>query len=141
MQIKAGKIMLEMINDFQEKGESFGFETTLAGKKWSTVCQALKKHGYTIHIFFLNIGAVELCIQRVEGRFKGGGHTIPEDVIRRRYTRAQHNFWHVYKEIADFWYLFDTSTDTPHLIATKGNIFDAKYITTFRRKHYEEKSK
>ena len=128
MQIKAGKIMLELLHDLQTGEKSFGFETTLAGKRWLSFIHSLKVSGYRIHIFFLNILDVELCVQRVEKRVQSGGHSIPEAVIRRRYTRAKTNFWNMYKETADEWYLFDASSDAPSLVASKHKTIDLDYM-------------
>lgn len=133
LQIKAGKVMLELLADLQRRGESFGFETTLAGRKWLKVIESLKADGYVVHVFFLNIIDVELCVRRVENRVKSGGHDIPEDVIRRRYVRARSNFWNMYKEAADFWYLFDASTDEPQLVASKNEIIDDEYLQNYWR--------
>jgi predicted ABC-type ATPase len=42
MHIKAGKVMLDLMKDFQRRSESFGFETTLAEKKWVKTIETLK---------------------------------------------------------------------------------------------------
>ena len=42
MPIKSGKLMLELIDQYRENGESFGFETTLAGQKWKKMIKEMK---------------------------------------------------------------------------------------------------
>ncbi|MCK4798666.1 MAG: zeta toxin family protein [Spirochaetes bacterium] len=132
MQIKAGKLMLDLIDDLKRQNASFGFETTLAGKRWAKSITSLKMLKYTVHIFFLNVVDVELSIKRVECRVKMGGHDVPSDVIRRRFARSKNNFWNIYKNMADYWYLFDASTDVPKLIATNNEIKDEDCLIEFK---------
>lgn len=52
-----------------------------------------------------------------------GGHNIPEDTIRRRYTIGLKNFFTLYKPIADFWQIHDNSDINKFSpIATGSNI-------------------
>lgn len=50
--IKAGKLVLEQINQFSDQGIDFSFETTLSGKLYLNLFNSLKEKGYKIHIFF-----------------------------------------------------------------------------------------
>ena len=132
MQIKAGKLMLELINELIHKEKSFGFETTLAGQKWLKLISELKENNYKIHIFFLDLQSVDLAINRVSLRVESGGHNIPLDTIKRGYERSRTNFWNDYKDIADCWYLFDNSASIPELVtqslSNKIDIIDQKYF-------------
>lgn len=48
-----------------------------------------------------------------------GGHNVPEETIRRRYHAGLKNFYGLYRQIADSWYLFDNSKPgNPFMIAT-----------------------
>ncbi len=38
-----------------------------------------------------------------------GGHSIPEETIRRRYKTGLKNFFSLYKPIADYWQILDNS--------------------------------
>jgi len=116
MNLRSGRLMLELIDEYRGKGVPFGFETTLAGKKWVSLFQELKQAGYKIFIFFLDTASVELAVKRVRYRVESGGHDIPEETIRRRYMRCRRNFWYNYKELADSWYLFDNSGKQPELM-------------------------
>ena len=121
MNIKAGKLMLTLIREYKNKGMPFGFETTLAGKKWGSLMKELKNSGYAIYLFFLDISSVKLSISRIKYRVKLGGHSIPEETIRRRYFRSRRNFWNLYKNKADYWYLFNNSGPAPDLVAAAKN--------------------
>lgn len=135
MNITSGKLMLEMIDRYKKKSESFGFETTLAGNKWVKMIQELKNASYVTSIFFLDIESVDLAVSRVKYRVESGGHAIPEETIRRRYLRSRNNFWYNYKDMVNNWYLFNNSGKVPQLIANnvKSNIkvIDQKYFNYF----------
>jgi predicted ABC-type ATPase len=45
-----------------------------------------------------------------------GGHSIPEDVIRRRFESGWKNFNEVYKNLVDSWSVFDGSAKEPTII-------------------------
>ena len=115
--LKAGRILLEQINDYAAKGVDFAFETTLSGTNYLSRLKDLKKKGYLIHLFFLWIPNVRLSLARVASRVKMGGHDIPEEVVRRRFHKGIENFLKHYRSVVDSWMLFDNSGTVPHLIA------------------------
>lgn len=133
MDIKAGKIMLQLIEEYKEKRLPFGFETTLAGKKWGSFFDELKAKGYDIFIFFLDLSSVELSVSRVKYRLEAGGHGIPEETIRRRYARSKMNFWNIYNKKVDRWYLFDNSGSIPDLVAE----YDGAEVKISNQKYYD----
>ena len=72
------------------KGLNHAFETTLGGKSVTAkILQATKTH--SVLIWFCGLSSVELHIARVEARVAAGGHPIPEEKIRERYSQAQMN--------------------------------------------------
>jgi predicted ABC-type ATPase len=50
-----------------------------------------------------------LAVLRVRERVRKGGHSIPEQVIRRRFNIGSINFWNTYRSMCDHWVLFDNS--------------------------------
>ncbi len=58
-----------------------------------------------------------MAIERVQQRVESGGHSIPEDVIRRRYDRGRRNLTSLYLPLCDSWIVYDNSRDTIRLIA------------------------
>jgi len=138
MNITSGKLMLELIDKYKNKSESFGFESTLAGKKWMRMIMELKEAGYLTYIFFLDLVSVELAVSRVKYRVESGGHDIPEQTIRRRYLRSRRNFWYNYKDIVHRWYLFDNSSKTPELIA--GNMQNELKVLSLKYFDFYKKS-
>jgi len=134
--IRAGKLMLQLIDENMKKGVSFGFETTLAGQKWLALVNKLKHNGYKVYLFFLDIDTEELAVNRVARRVELGGHDIPEATIRRRFKRARAHFWDVYKNAADKWFLFNNSRfNSPALVAQnedqKEEVLDKEYYDFF----------
>jgi predicted ABC-type ATPase len=87
-----------------------------------------KTVGYNITFFFVYLNSIELAKNRVAIRVSKGGHSIPEDVISRRYPKGLQNFIK-YAEIADDWYLYDNSGGEYKLVAK--SIFGIKEIVNF----------
>lgn len=114
---RAGRLMLEEISLIAKRSESFGFETTLSGRSYQRLIGDLKRRGYEVHFYFLWIPSVQLALERVKARVVGGGHNVPEVVVRRRFERSIHNFLLAYRSLGDSWMLFDNSGTTPTVIA------------------------
>jgi predicted ABC-type ATPase len=114
--VKAGRLMLEEIESCVQKGESFAFETTLAGLGYLRHVNQWHALGYRISLFFLSLPNVESAVARVAERVRQGGHDIPEPVIRRRFAAGLHNFDHRYKARMDTWALYDNAGPEPVLL-------------------------
>ncbi len=71
-------------------------------------------------MIYVWLNSVELAIARVALRVASGGHNIPEDVIRRRYTRGRKNFLELYSKLTDRWQVYDNSGKN-QLIAFSNN--------------------
>ena len=70
-----------------ENGISFCQETTLSSKQIIKTIKKAKEHGYYIEMTYLGLDTVEESIARVAKRVENGGHYIPDDVIRRRFSK------------------------------------------------------
>lgn len=115
--IRAGRLMLQRINELLNQGESFAFETTLSTKSYQGLVKRAEQQGYDITLLFLTLDSAELAIHRVQTRVKEGGHNIPIDTIERRYLNGLTNFFKIYKSIVDKWILVDNSTENFEFIA------------------------
>ena len=111
--IQAGKLMLRQINKLVNQGESFCLETTLAGRSYARMIPEWKAKGFAVRLVFLFLPDAETAIARVAVRVAQGGHFIPEEVIRRRFTAGLRNFQAVYKKLADGWMLYDNTGEFP----------------------------
>lgn len=127
--IRAGRILLEQIQEYSKKKMDFAFETTLSGKIYESLFKRLQKEGYLLHLFFLWIPSDFLALARIKERVAKGGHNIPSKDVHRRFFRSIHNFLNIYSLLADTWSLFDNS-ERPCLIAKKEHdrviIYDQK---------------
>lgn len=115
--VRAGRIMLEEIENLARQRIDFGFETTLSGRSYLNVIRDLKKRGYKVTIFFLWAPTVEITGSRVKQRVLQGGHDIPEIDQNRRFSRSLKNFFVDYRQAADAWILFNNSGLEPVPIA------------------------
>ncbi|MCX5704910.1 MAG: zeta toxin family protein [Candidatus Omnitrophica bacterium] len=119
--IKAGKLVLQEIHEYARRGVDFAFETTLSGKSYARLLTDLKSKDYALHLFFLWIPSPELAIARIKDRVIEGGHHVPAEDVRRRFTRGINNFFNLYEPLLDSWMLFDNSKAKPVLIAKRRN--------------------
>lgn len=122
VKIEAARIFSKRLTESLENGESLIIESTLAGLSLKKHMQKAKENGYSISIFFVFLDSVELCLKRIKSRVENGGHNVPENDVRRRFTRANENFWNVYKDLADKWTLvFNSNNDFQHIAFNSKN--------------------
>lgn len=107
--LAAGRIMLRMIRESVQRGDSFGFETTLAGRGYARSIPDWRRAGYDVRLLFLSLPTPEVAIERVSERVRQGGHAVAEEVIRRRFRAGLENFEGLYKPIVTSWTLYDNA--------------------------------
>lgn len=109
---RAGRLMLQMIQELVESRTSFALETTLNGLAYSRSIPRWQRLGYRVELHFLSLRHADMAVGRVYNRVAEGGHSIPEDVIRRRFEGGLTNFQQIYKDLVDDWVLYDNSAPT-----------------------------
>lgn len=109
--------MLRRIDELATQKKDFSFETTLATRTYSKRLAKFQTTGYYVHLVFLWLNSPELAIERVAERVRYGGHSIPEETIRRRYDRGLANFFSLYRPIVDSWQVYDVSEESPREVA------------------------
>lgn len=114
--LKAGRLMLGEMNDHIRKRDSMAFETTLSGRRYARLIPKWQEEGYRVKLIFLSLSCVQLAVARVAVRARQGGHSIPEETIRRRYEMGIKNFEGMYKSLVDAWALYDSSGPGPVLL-------------------------
>lgn len=107
--IQASKLMLLKMNYLFNRKEDFAIETTLATRSLKRMIDKSREQGYSVTILYFWLNSPELAIERVRARVASGGHNIPDEVVRRRYTAGLHYFFNVYRQMADRWILADNS--------------------------------
>ena len=113
---KAGRLMLEEIDECVDAGHSFAFETTLSGLTYLKKIAVWQHLGYQVKLWFLSLPNQDIAVSRVARRVLQGGHNIPENVIRRRFKAGLENFHERYSKVVDSWAFFDSYHRPPKLI-------------------------
>lgn len=119
--LRAGRLMLEEINRHARSGASFAFETTLSGRRYVQQIPRWRRSGYRVQLIFLQLQNEALAIERVAVRVRQGGHSVPEEVIRRRFKQGWRNFQNIYRELVDSWQVYDNSGERAELIEKGSN--------------------
>jgi predicted ABC-type ATPase len=117
--VQAGRLMLSELERYFAARENFAFETTLAGRIYLRHIARWQAAGYRVELIFLCLSSAEEAVARVAQRVRQGGHSIAEDIIRRRFEIGLMNFHQYYAPIADFWALYDNSGKIPLLLDWK----------------------
>jgi len=118
--------MLQRLRQLSAQRQDFAFETTLASRALAATLSKLRQEGgYQVHLMFFWLDSPELAVARGAERVASGGHDVPDEVIRRRYSRGLKNFFALYRNTVDTWRFYDNSTNGgPRLIARGGSMFD-----------------
>jgi len=107
--------------------QTVGVETVLSTEKYRKLVERAKAHGFSVRMLFVYLDHPDLNVERVRVRVATGGHAVPEDKIRSRWTRSFENFAWFLRE-ADTVDVFNNSGAEPRRVLTKiGNeltIFD-----------------
>ncbi len=91
-----------------EQGISFTFETVMSTDRNLKLLQKAKEKGYFIRCIYVLTGNVDINIVRVQSRVQNGGHSVPEDKIRSRYTKALALIPQL-QEVCDVMHIYDNS--------------------------------
>ena len=116
--ISAGKLFFQKLNDSVAENKSLLIESTLAGRYLQKFIENVKEKNYQITIIFLFAESPEILIERIAERVKKGGHFVPDEDVRRRFIRGKNNFWKIYKDLADRWFMYYNMKDNFQMTAT-----------------------
>lgn len=131
-EIEAGRVMLRKLHQAIDKGEDVAFETTMSGRSWIKTIDRAHRAGYEVTICYVVLKSPALAKERVVLRVAHGGHSIPPEVVERRYKRSLNLFFSLYSELVDNWYLFDNSADSALLVASK----EGEELSVFNYERY-----
>jgi precorrin-4/cobalt-precorrin-4 C11-methyltransferase len=113
--LKAGKLVLERISELSRERVDFAFETTLSGMGYINHIRRMKEQGYRISLYYLWAPASDLLISRIRQRVQAGGHHVPDEDVRRRYSRSRENL-SCYLSFVDTLRVFDNSESQTCLV-------------------------
>ncbi len=117
--IQAGKLMLLKANYLLQRNIDFGIETTLATRSLKRTIDLARERGYSITLMYFWLNSPDLAVERVRARVAAGGHDIPENIIRRRYSAGLHYLFNDYIPIVDRWIIADNS-EIPFRVVAEG---------------------
>ncbi len=86
-----GAGMLRRIDGLSREKHDFAFETTLASRSFAPRLRRMRASGYRVDIAFLSLPSPDMAVARVAERVRGGGHDVPEPVVRRRFVAGLRN--------------------------------------------------
>lgn len=107
--IAGGKQALLRARAYLANNESFAVETTLSGNTYLKMMKQAKQKGWQINLIYVGVNDVQINIKRVAQRVAQGGHNVPEQDVRRRYTRSLANLATAIQK-ADHTIIYDNST-------------------------------
>jgi predicted ABC-type ATPase len=98
--------------------QTIGVETVLSTEKYRRHVLAAKQNQFEFRLIYVVLESADLCVQRVRLRVKKGGHDVPEEKIRERWTRSIGQLpW--FLDQADQAIIFDNSDAAPRRIGLK----------------------
>ncbi|MCG6133820.1 MAG: zeta toxin family protein [Nostoc sp. LLA-1] len=119
MAIAAGRLMITRLRALSNSGSDFAFETTLAARSFAPFLIECKAKGYIINLIYFWLQSADLAVERVAQRVASGGHSIFEDVIKRRYERGRENLISLYLPLCYGWMIYDNSSSSPVFVAER----------------------
>lgn len=111
--VKAEELREKMI----EQQKDFTFETVLSTDRNLLLLKKAKEKGYFVRGIYVLTANANINVVRVNAREALGGHGVPEEKIRQRYTRALTLIPQLV-DVCDVFHLYD-NTDQPFRIFKK----------------------
>jgi predicted ABC-type ATPase len=99
-----------------KKERSLSFETVMSDARKLDFIRYAKEKGYKVYLYFITTVDPQINIDRVALRMERGGHSVPEDKIRSRYTRSLDNLYEAMKLVHRS-FIFDNSSENHRWIA------------------------
>jgi predicted ABC-type ATPase len=111
--IAAGRQTLQRLDELAQARRDIAFETTLSSRSLLGRISRMRADGYVCHLTFFWLPSADMAVERVARRVAAGGHSIPEDVIRRRYERGLQHFFVDYMVAVDSWVVINNAIAPP----------------------------
>ena len=86
----------------------FTVETVMSHPSKLEYIKMARAKGYRVYLYFVSTQDVQINILRVDHRVNTGGHSVPVEKIRSRYTKSLENLYDALR-VSDRAYLFDNS--------------------------------
>ncbi|MBA3705873.1 MAG: zeta toxin family protein [Bacteroidetes bacterium] len=131
--VKAGRMMLQRIEELMNEGVDFVIETTLTTLSYANFIRRCKEKGYEIVLIYVWLNHPDIAKERVAQRVAKGGHNIPKDVIERRYYKGIKNLNKIFLNLCDEWVIADNSGRVMEIVARKDK-FKVDILTPIKYK-------
>jgi predicted ABC-type ATPase len=100
--------------------KSVGVETVLSTPKYRRLVTKAKSLGFLIWLVYVVLDSPDRNVERVRVRVRKGGHDVPEEKVRARYTRSLEQLpW--FLDQADAAWIYDNSGNEPKRIGEKSD--------------------
>jgi predicted ABC-type ATPase len=108
----AWKVGYDRLRTAIDRGAGFAFETTLGGNSIVAELHRALKLRRAVHVLYVGLASVDLHVARVRARVSRGGHDIPVEKIRERYSKSLANLVTLIGKASTV-QVFDNSRETP----------------------------
>lgn len=108
--LEAAKRAEELRETTLDSNNSFTFETVLSTERNLNLLKRAKAKGYFIRCIYVLTADVNINVFRVESRALLGGHPVPEDKIKSRYTKSL-ELVPALIEVCDIMHIYDNSIE------------------------------
>ena len=121
--LEAAQKATELREKFVNEKKGFTFETVLSTSRNLDLLKKAKENGFFIRCIYVLTANPEINVHRVHARFASGGHSVPDEKIRSRYTKA-FNLLPVLIQVCDICHVYDNSETAFRIFKKrKENIF------------------
>ena len=129
--LQAGRETLIQIEENLNQGIDFCVETTLTSRSYVNMIKDAHEKNYQVHLFYYWLESAEASCRRVQQRVLEGqnnrnvdNHSIPEDIIRRRYPKSVDNLVNIFIPIVDSWHVYDNNLGLALPVADSEKVYD-----------------
>jgi predicted ABC-type ATPase len=107
-ELRAGRLMLDRIDELIDAGADLAIETTLASLTYARKIPIWRQRGYNVSLFYLRLNSIAESLDRVQKRVLAGGHNIPPEIIERRFGKSADYLERIYKPIVNSWRVWES---------------------------------
>lgn len=121
--MQGSRLAISMFEQAIRDKKDIFLETTLSGQTIFNRMDKAKNSGYETTTVYVGLSSVEAHIARVAHRVENGGHHIPEETIRDRFSKAEEQLIRAFEKSDNFYY-YDNSGNRPILAFEKNKELD-----------------
>ena len=100
----------------------FTFETVLSTDRNLNLLRRAKENGYFVRVIYVLTADPDVNVFRVKVREEFGGHGVPEDKVRSRYTRALALIPQLV-EVCDILHIYDNTKEPFRIFKKRKNVY------------------